>query len=353
MDTAAPEMRPAKLRSGKRPRRARLRAWRANLLDQRPVDVSVCIASWNCRDMLRTCLQSLHDQQQGVRLETIIVDNASGDGAADMVAEEFPEVILHRNAENLGFARANNQAAARARGRYLFFLNNDTLIPASTLARLVAFADAHPEAGIIGPRLRDGLGQIQVSYRQRPTMATLLHRTLLLRWTGFLRRAYRRYRREDFDPVTTRRVEVLMGAAMLLPRGVFEQCGGWDEGFAFGGEDLDLSARVGQRHLIFYHPSIEITHYGRASSRQHIGYVSSNMAIGFLRYLRKCGYSDIKVWAYKVVVTLDAPIQFVGKAIQYAWRRLCGRQDKAQKSLLALRGFGHFLAKGLIDFWKT
>jgi GT2 family glycosyltransferase len=100
-------------------------AWLQSLVDDGPIDVSVCIANWNCRELLRSCLESLHDHPQGVRLETIVVDNGSGDGSAEMVARRFPEVILSRNADNRGFARANNQAARLARGHYLFFLNND------------------------------------------------------------------------------------------------------------------------------------------------------------------------------------------------------------------------------------
>ncbi|HEV3078831.1 MAG TPA: glycosyltransferase family 2 protein, partial [Gemmataceae bacterium] len=122
------------------------------------LDISVCIANWNCRDLLRACLESLHARPQGVRLETIVVDNASSDGAADMVAESFPQVTLIRNRANAGFSRANNQAAQRARGRFLLFLNNDTEVPAGALEQLVAYAERHPEAGIIGPRLRDADG---------------------------------------------------------------------------------------------------------------------------------------------------------------------------------------------------
>src|SRR5262249_20213077 len=126
-------------------------AWAQGFIDDGPIDVSVCIANWNCKDHLRACLTSLQDCPQGVRLETIVVDNASADGAADMVAREFPEVIVVRNRTNEGFARASNQAAALARGRYVFFLNNDTVVPPGTLDQLVAFAESRPDVGMIGP----------------------------------------------------------------------------------------------------------------------------------------------------------------------------------------------------------
>jgi N-acetylglucosaminyl-diphospho-decaprenol L-rhamnosyltransferase len=336
-----------------RRRRRRLNAWQQQFLGNDSVDVTICIANWNCKELLRACLESLHDQPQGVRLETVVVDNASTDGAADMVAAEFPEVILERNPTNVGFARANNQAAEQARGRYLFFLNNDTVVPAGALGRLVDYLERDPQVGLLGPRLRDGDGHTQVSYRLRPSVATLLHRTCLLRWTGLLKRAYRRYRRQEFDPDSTRRVEVLMGAAMLLPRDVFFNCGGWDEDFVFGGEDLDLSARVGRYHPVVYHPQVTITHYGRVSTRRHIGYASSNMAIGFLRYLRKSGHPRPALLFYKLVVTLDAPILFLNKAIQFLWRRLCGDYARAEKSRLAMVGAGHFLFRGLAAFWRT
>src|SRR5436190_959416 len=146
------------------------------------VDVSVCIANWNCAPLLRKCLRSLFDNPQGASFEAIVVDNGSTDGAAEMVAAEFPQVRLVRNAANRGYAVACNQAAALARGRFLFFVNNDTEIPAATLRRLLDHA-ANAEVGMIGPRLREPGGAVQISYRRRPTIRALLHKTSILRWT--------------------------------------------------------------------------------------------------------------------------------------------------------------------------
>ena len=316
-------------------------------------DVSVCIVNWNCRDMLRDCLASLHRQDQGVHVSTVVVDNASSDGAPDMVAAEFPEVLLVRNAENRGFSRGNNQAAALATGRHLFFLNNDTWVPPGTLAKLAAHAEAHPEVGMIGPRLRDGQGNYQASYRPSPTLGALLHRTNLFGPTGLFRRAYNRYRRDEFDPRQRRTVETLMGAAMFVPRPVFDRCGPWDEDFAFGGEDLHFSACIGRHYSLVFLPDVEIVHYGGVSTRQHIGYVSSNRLSGYARFLRKSGYARAAVWTYKLAVTLDAPIELVLKGSQYLFRSLCGKTEAAKKSQRACQGARHFLTRGMVGFWRA
>jgi GT2 family glycosyltransferase len=317
------------------------------------VDISVCIVNWNCRELLRGCLESLRRQPTSIRWEVIVVDNGSTDGAADMVQCDFPEAALVRNQSNVGFSRANNQAAQLARGRYLFFLNNDTLVPPGVLEELVDYADAHPGIGILGPRLRDGRGKIQVSCRQRLTVGALLHRTMLFRWTGLFRRRYLRSRRTHFDPNTTRPVEVLMGAAMLLPRKVFLDCGMWDEGYAFGGEDMDLCHRVGREFTVVYHPRIEIIHFGRASTRQNVRFASSQIPAGFVRYLRKIGTSPTKLLLFKFAVMLDAPLQLLANAWQFTYRWFLSRPEKAAKSWLAVESSWHFLALGLTEFWKA
>lgn len=317
------------------------------------MDISVCIANWNCRELLRECLRSLLRQPQGVWLEVIVVDNASVDGASEMVACEFPEVKLVRNPSNEGFAKASNKAARLATGRYLLFLNNDTYVPPNSLRQLLDYAEDHPEVGMFGPRLRGSDGQFQISYRSNPSTAALLHRSLLLRWTGLFARAYREYRRNRYDPNYCGPVDLLMGAAVLMPRWVFENGGQWDEDFVFGGEDLELSARIRRRWPIHFVNRVDILHHGRVSSRLNIGFSTESVAVGFVKYLRKTGTSTAGLWLYKTVVILDAPLQMLAAAIQGTVRRLRGQNSKARGSFLAARGAWHFIRYSLVRFFRA
>jgi GT2 family glycosyltransferase len=281
------------------------------------------------------------------------VDNGSTDGAADMVARAFPRVRLVRNGGNAGFARGCNQAADLARGRYLFFLNNDTVVPPGALGRLVAFARANPEAGLVGPRLRDGRGRVQCSARRRPTVAALLHRVTFLRWTGLFRAAYRRYRGRDVDAETTRPVEVLMGAALLMPRRVYREVGGWDEGYTFGGEDIDLCARVGRRHEVVYHPAVEVLHLGRVSSRRHGGFATAMTVVGITRSLRRTGTPGWALGLYKAAFTLDLPLRAVALAGRWVVSRLRGNERGTARALGELTGLAYFARRALAAFWRA
>lgn len=328
------------------------RAAAARRTRRRRPAVSVCIVNWNCRAHLRRCLRALTTRRQGVRLEVVVVDNASTDGAADMVARHFPRALLIRNAGNVGFARGCNQAARAARGRHLFFLNNDTEVPDGALGRLWAYARANPHIGLLGPRLRDGAGREQASARQRPTVAALLHRLALLRWTGLFRAAYRRFRgRHQGD--RTRPAEVLMGAALLISRRAFREVGGWDEGYTFGGEDIDLCHRVGQRRAVVYHPAVTVVHHGRVSSRRHAGYAHTHTLIGLARSLRRTGTRAAALWAYKAAFTLDLPLRAGLVAARWAWAKLRGREATARRAGLDLAGMAHFVRRGLGAFWRA
>jgi N-acetylglucosaminyl-diphospho-decaprenol L-rhamnosyltransferase len=317
------------------------------------LDVSVCIANWNCAALLRACLHSLFENPQGVNFEVVVVDNASTDGAAEMVAAEFPKVALIRNSTNRGFAAASNQAAARARGRYLFFLNNDTEVPPHALARLFEHAKANPAAGMFGPRLREPNGAVQISYRRRPTIAALMHKVSLVRWTGLFRKAYKDYRRGSFRAEGTRAVDVLMGPAVFIAREVFDSVGGWDERYRFGVEDMDLSTKVAKSRAVIFVDDVEIVHHGRVSSRANVGFVAPSVATGYVQFLRKTGSGRWALLWYKLAVTLDAPVQLIGKAIEAAGRYLTRQRANAARSWNAARGTWAFLRHELARFWRA
>jgi N-acetylglucosaminyl-diphospho-decaprenol L-rhamnosyltransferase len=184
-------------------------------------------------------------------------------------------------------------------------------------------------------------------------MAALLHRISFFRWTGLFREAYYDYRRNTFEAEGVRNVEVLMGAAVFLPRNVFEGSGRWDERYRFGGEDLDLSTQIGRHHQLVYFSNIEVLHYGRVASRANVGFSQPNVAIGYVHYFRKAGVGRVGLLLYKMLVTIDAPLQVFAKVVQAAWRILKGRPDRAAKSLLAARGVFSFLKNELWQFWKA
>jgi GT2 family glycosyltransferase len=168
-----------------------------------------------------------------------------------------------------------------------------------------------------------------------------------------LRDRYQHYRRGDTLGTTTRKVETLMGAAVLLPRKVFLEFGGWDEEFVFGGEDFDLSTRVGRRFELIYIPEVVIIHHGRVSTRANVAYSAPNVAIGFVRNLRKSGSASAAIALYKIFVTLDAPIQLIGQVAQLLRRKALRRHDKARINQQRIQELWYFMSRGLIDFWKV
>ena len=146
--------------------------------------LSIIIVSWNVRDLLRRCLQSIYDQTK-IPFEIFVVDNASSDGSADMVAKEFKNVKLIRNPKNRGFAAANNQAVKLTRGEYIMFLNDDTEILDSALDKMTKYLEKASSTGIAGARLLNSDKTIQVgTARTFPSCKILA--TMLLGLHAFL-----------------------------------------------------------------------------------------------------------------------------------------------------------------------
>lgn len=230
--------------------------------------LSVIILNYNVKYFLRQCIQSVINATQNIKAEIIVIDNASNDDSCKMVKEFFPEVTLIDNKENLGFPKGNNQGVAVAKGEYVCVLNPDTVVSENTFDKMLPFADAQNELGIIGVKLVDGTGNfLPESKRGVPTP-----------WVAFTKfsglyklfpKMCGKYYAMHLNESETGEVDILVGAFMLMKRDVYNKVGGFDEGCFMYSDDIDISysiKKLGLRN--FYNPQVSVIHYkGESTSK--------------------------------------------------------------------------------------
>jgi GT2 family glycosyltransferase len=260
-------------------------------MKEKPV-LSIVIVSWNVREDLRECLQSLL-RDEGSRLESgeieiIVVDNASTDGTAEMVNLEFPRVKLLVNSQNLGYTKANNIGINHSRGKYILLLNPDTIVHQGALQALIDCAESHPEAGIIGAKLLNPDGSVQRSARSFPDIGAGLFRNTFLGRLFPNNPFVRRYLLADFGYDEVREVDWVSGAAMLVRRDLIERIGVLDERFWAYCEDVDLCWRAWQAgYKVLFCPNAVITHkVGRSSDQRLVPSLIQHHKSMWLFYLK-------------------------------------------------------------------
>jgi GT2 family glycosyltransferase len=232
-------------------------------------DVSVVVVNWNTRDILRDCLRSIFAETKGVSSEVIVIDNGSADGSAEMVATEFPAVHLIRNADNRGFAAANNQGMAVSRGRYVLLLNSDTVVLEDAISKAVAFAEGHPDAAVVGCRAVFPDGRMQQNCYMFPSLLNLALSLTHLALIFPRNRLFGRGRLTWWDYATPREVDVVAGCFMLVRRTAIDQVGPMADRFFMYSEDTEWCwrfRRAGWR--VLYTPEPVIIHLMGASSAQ-------------------------------------------------------------------------------------
>lgn len=224
--------------------------------------LSIIIVSWNVRELLRKCLTSIF-YQTNIPFEVIVVDNASRDGSAAMVAKNFPRARLIRNMKNVGFGKANNQGVKLAQGEYVIFLNDDTEIKDGALDKMVAYLETHPEVGIVGARLLNSDGSLQRGTARRfPGFKVLA--TMLLGWHSFLlKKAWlRHYYLLDEKFTADTEVDQVMGASLMTRKNLLDKLGGFDEEFWIWFEEVDLCQRYREAgYKIYVISQAEIVHH--------------------------------------------------------------------------------------------
>jgi len=233
--------------------------------------LSVIIVNYNVKYFLEVCLHSVLRAIKGIDAEIIAVDNNSKDDSCRMVKEKYPSVILIENKENTGFSRANNQAVAIARGEYLLFLNPDTVMPEDFFSKSLAYMDAHPEAGALGPKLIDGKGQFAPDAKKSfPSIPVALFKTTGINKLFPKSPYFNKYYAVHIGENETAPVEVLSGCCMLVRTKVIKEIGGaFDEDYFMYCEDVDLCYRIqkaGYKNIYF--PEAILIHYKGESTRK-------------------------------------------------------------------------------------
>lgn len=235
-------------------------------------DLDVVIVSYNTRDLLLQCLAALFDSRGPLCFQVCVVDNCSTDGSAESVRARFPLVRLIESCVNGGYAYANNLGLRETDGRFALLLNPDTIVPPSALAEMVAFMDAHPDAGAAGPRLVLKDGTLDPACRRSfPTPAVSFYRLSGLATLFPRSRRFGRYNMTFLHPDETTEVDSVVGAFMLVRREAIQQVGLLDEDFFLYGEDLDWSYRIKEAGWkIYYNADVTVLHYKRAASRHSL-----------------------------------------------------------------------------------
>ncbi|MGD9519949.1 MAG: glycosyltransferase family 2 protein [Armatimonadota bacterium] len=296
--------------------------------------LSVCIVTWNCRDLVLNCLRTLSEGRNEVSYEVLLVDNASRDGTVQAVRELHPEVTVVSNEANVGFAAANNQAIRLARGEYIFLLNPDTVLPERALDDLVRVADEHPRAGAVGPKLLNPDGTLQYSCRRFPKPWAALFRNTLFgrlfpheRWT-------REYLMADWDHNELREVDWVSGAALLLRREAVEQVGLLDERYFWGSEDVDYCRRLEKAGWqVLYTPTPAIVHIiGGSTDRAVLQTIQRRHASWYRLYSRHFSHCVLDravlwllIWMRGTLLLASWVIQDLWAKVKAAWLRALRR----------------------------
>ena len=281
------------------------------------LDVSIIIVSWNAKEILRACLNSLMDSTVEYAHEIIAVDNGSSDGSPEMVEKEFPHVRLIKNRYNLGFARANNIGIRASRGRYVCLINSDVIVFEDCIKNLMSFMDENPAAGMAGPKILNPDRTLQPSCRHFPSIWNNLCHAVALNHlfprSRFFSAPFMDYWAHD----TVRKVDVITGMFWMIRRQAIDEVGLLDEDFFVYGEDIDWCKRFRQGgwDIVFY-PGAEAVHIGGASSSNAPFKFYIEMQKANLQYWKK-HHGKIGKGGYTAVILLHDLLRVIARAFQY------------------------------------
>ena len=291
--------------------------------------VSVIIVSYKVRYYIEQCLNSVLRSVPDAQI--LVVDNKSDDGSVEYLRERFPGAEVIANDFNAGFGKANNMALAKATGKYVLFLNPDTVVAERTIPGCIEYMEAHPETGAVGVRMQYGDGRFALeSRRSLPTPSvSFWHMTGLGRL--FPRsKVFARYHLTYLDRDVECPIDVVSGAYMFVRKEALDKTGGFDESFFMYGEDIDLSYRILQQGYQNSYLPIPIIHYkGESTIKTSFRYAKvfyDAMIIFFKKHFHK--YSRLFEFVVKMVLGVRKISTFIGQNILAHRRRLADYSEK-------------------------
>jgi GT2 family glycosyltransferase len=285
------------------------------------IDLSVCIVTYQAREWLRRCLDSLYENTNNKNLEIIVVDNGSSDGVGEMLVRDYPAVLNIRNKSNAGFTRPMNQAMRAATGRYLLQLNPDTILKLYSLDKLIEFMEQHPETGICTPKVLNPDGSLQKQCRRGdPRPLAVISYFLGLSSMFPQSKFFGGYLLDYLDEDTTTAVDNVSGSCMLIRRDVIDAIGYLDEMYFAYQEDADFCFRARQAGWkIYYVPESQIVHYGgQGGSRVEPVRSILEWHRSYWRYYNKHlakDYFFLFNWLYYVVIFVKLVVTLVKNLI--------------------------------------
>ncbi len=284
--------------------------------------VSVIIVSYKVRYYIEQCLYSVLRSVPDA--EIFVVDNDSADGSVEFLRKRFPQVEVIDNGCNAGFGKANNIALAKATGRYVLFLNPDTVVAERTIPGCIEYMDAHPDTGAVGVRMQYGDGHFALeSRRSLPTPSVAFwHMTGIGRLFSHSR-VFAKYHLSYLDRDRECGIDVVSGAYMFIRKEALDKIGGFDEAFFMYGEDIDLSYRILQQGYKNCYLPLPIVHYkGESTNKTSYRYAKvfyDAMNIFFDKHFKR--YSRLFAVLVKMVVGVKKISTYVGQNI-WARRRM-------------------------------
>ncbi len=284
------------------------------------MDLSICIVNWNTSDLLRACLESIEAARDDLRVQVIVVDNASTDGSAEMVRDQFPGVELVANDENRYYAAANNQALRAATAPLKLLLNSDIEVPAGGLRQLVDWMRERPAVGAVAPALVYPDGRPQHSCRTFPDPDTVIYEVLGLSRLLPRSRVFGKWRMSWWDYDEDRPVNQPMASAFLVRAEALEAVGLFDEQFPMFFNDVDLCRRLWDAGWeVWFTPTVKMVHHHGGSTRLVRRRMIAESGSSFVRYYEKHYRGKISPLVYGFVVLL-LRVAYAGRMLVAALR---------------------------------